>query len=152
MKAHLPRELNSEVAKTANALHRYHVSRAQAAIAKRVVSRDAGTDQRSGLFGFQFFRNRRQGSRLGNHHFSVSAVCCNSRNHGVKTMHKISATAWLALSVFATKETYADALSNIPLGNVRADLFNAANNFVPRHSRKSQAGKLTQHCSCIGMA
>jgi hypothetical protein len=49
MESHLPRKLETQMPKAANALHRNQVTTTQAGVAKSVVSRDTRTQERTGF-------------------------------------------------------------------------------------------------------
>jgi hypothetical protein len=49
MESHLPRKLDTQMPKAANALHSNQVATTQAGVAKSVVSRDTRAQQRSGF-------------------------------------------------------------------------------------------------------
>jgi hypothetical protein len=49
MESHVPRELDTEMPKAANALHGDQISAAQARVAKGIVGGDPRAEQRSGI-------------------------------------------------------------------------------------------------------
>src|SRR5206468_1964745 len=66
--SHLPRKLDTQMPKAADALHSDQVSTTQAGVAKSVVSRDTRAEKRSGFCGCELIRNRRDGACFSDHH------------------------------------------------------------------------------------
>jgi hypothetical protein len=50
MESQAPRELDTKMPQTTNALHCHQISAVQAGVAKSVVSRDTGTEERGGIY------------------------------------------------------------------------------------------------------
>jgi hypothetical protein len=69
----------------------------------------------------------------------------------VHAVHKITALTRFAFSILAAEESYSDALSNFPIGNVRANGVDAADDLVPGYSWKSKTRKLTFDRCDVGM-
>jgi hypothetical protein len=55
----------------------------------------------------------------------------------VRAVHKIAALTGLTLSVLSAEESNSDALPNFPVGNVKANGIDAADDLVPGHAWKS---------------
>ena len=125
--------------KTTNALHGDQISAAQAGVAKSVVGRDTRAEERGGFCGSEFVRNGSDAACFSDHHFRISPIHVYSRYHRVLTIHDVSASARFAHAVFAGNETDTNSLTDFPLGHSAAQGFNAANDFVPRNARQSQA-------------
>jgi hypothetical protein len=138
--SHVPRKLHTKMPKATNALHSDQISAAQASIAKSVVCRNTGAEERGGLYGSQLVRNRSDAVRFRNHHFRISSIRGYSRCDGVLTLHHVSAPAWLAHPVFAAEEADPDSLTDFPFGYPAAQGFNAANDFMSGNTRQSQTG------------
>jgi hypothetical protein len=136
MKAHVPRKLDTKMPKATNTLHSDQISSTQAGVAKSVVSRNARAEERGCFRGPEVVRDRRDAARFSNHHFRISSIRGNSRHHGIETIHNISASAWLAHSVFAAKEPNTDPLADFPFGHSAAQGFNAANHFMTWNARQ----------------
>jgi hypothetical protein len=52
------------------------------------------------------------------------------------TIHNVSASAWLAHSVFAAEEPDTDPLTDFPSGHSAAQGFDAANHFMTWNARQ----------------
>jgi len=137
--SHVPRKLHTKMPKAANALHSDEISGAQAGIAKRVVGRNACAKERSGFRGCELIRNRRDGACFSDHHFGISPICGYSRHDRVLTIDNVSAPARFTHAVFSGNETDADPLTDFPSGYSAAQGINAANDFMSRNARQSQA-------------
>jgi hypothetical protein len=70
----------------------------------------------------------------------------------MQAVHEITALARLTLAVLTAEESNSDALPNFPIGNVRANGVNAADDFVSRHAWKSQTRILSFDRCGVGMA
>jgi hypothetical protein len=139
------------MAETADALYRDKITRAQSGIAKRVVCRDASAQERSRFRGCEFIGNRDESAGLGNHHLCVPAIGRDTGNDRMQTIYKIATLTRFTFAVLAAEESYSDALPDFPIGNAGANCFDAAYDLVSRHSRQSQARKLSFDCGCIGV-
>jgi hypothetical protein len=139
------------MAEAADALYCDKITGAQAGISKRVVGRNASAQERSCFRGCKFIGNRGESAGLGNHHFCVPAIGRDTGNDWVQAVHKIAALARFTFTVLAAEEPDSDALPNFPIGNAWANHFDAAYDFMSRHSRQSQARKLSFDCCCVGM-
>jgi hypothetical protein len=69
----------------------------------------------------------------------------------MQAVHKITALARLTLAVLAAEESNSDALPNFPIGNVRANGVDAADDLMPRYSWQNQTGILPFHRCYVGM-
>src|SRR5215510_6765907 len=78
VKTHLPYVLNSQVTQTANALYRYHITSPRAGRAERVVHRNAGAKEQSGLVRRQVIRKRRHSFSRSHHVLGIAAVKAES--------------------------------------------------------------------------
>jgi hypothetical protein len=136
METHVPRKLDTKMPKAANTLHSDQISTTQAGVAKSVVGRNPRTEERGGFRGPEVIRDRRDAARFGDHRFRISSIHGYSRIHRVLTIHHVSASAWLAHSVFAAEEPYTDPLADLPSGHSAAQGFNAANHFMTWNARK----------------
>jgi hypothetical protein len=114
MKSHMPRKLNAEMPKAANALHSDQISTAQAGVAKSVVGRDPRAHEGGGFYGTELVRNGSDTPCLRDHHFRISPIHRYSRRHGVLTIHNVSAPARFTHPVFAADEADADPLTDFP--------------------------------------
>ena len=147
----MPRELDTEMPQTTNALHTHQISTAKAGVAKGVVCCDARAKQGGGIHGIEFIGNRRDGARFRDHHLRVSSVDSHTGYHRVLTVHAVSASAWFACAVFAGDQTDTDALAGLPLGNFAAHGLDAAYYLVAGNTRQSQTGIGAVHGGRIGM-
>jgi hypothetical protein len=139
------------MAKTTDALYRDKITRAQAGIAKRVVCRNASAQERSRFCRCKFIGNRGESAGLGNHHLCVPAIGRDTGNDRMQAIHKIAPLAWFTFTVLASEEPYSNALPNFPIGNACANHFDSAYDLVSRHSRQSQARKLSFERCRVGM-
>jgi hypothetical protein len=119
-----------------NALNRDQVSAAQAGVTKSVVGRDTRAKERGSFCRPELIRNRSDAARFSDHHFRISSVHGYSGDHGVLTIHNISASARFAHTIFATEETDTDPFTDLPSGYSAAQGFNAANDFMPGNPRQ----------------
>ena len=124
--------------KATNALHSDQISTAQAGIAKSVVGRDARAQERRGLCGCELVRNGSEAARFSDHHFRISTIHGYPRDHGVPTIHDVSAPAWFAHAVLATEEADTDPLTDFPSGYSAAQSIDATDNLMSRNARQSQ--------------
>jgi hypothetical protein len=135
----VPRELDTKMPKATNALHSDQISSAQAGVAKSVVGRNTRAEERGGFCRAELIRNESDAARFSDHHFRISSIHGYARYNGVLTIHNVSASARLAHPVFAAEEADTDALTDFPSGHSAAQCLNAANYFVTRNARQSQA-------------
>jgi hypothetical protein len=131
MESHVPRKLDAEMPKAANALHSDQISAAQASVAKSVVGRNTRAEERGGLNGSELVRNGSNAVRFSNHHFRISTIDGDTRCDGVLTLHHVSASAWFAHPIFTAEKADTDALTDFPFGYSAAQSLNAANYFMP---------------------
>jgi hypothetical protein len=117
MKAHVPRKLDAQMSKTADALHSDQISAAQASIAKSVEGRNASAEERGGFRSPEFIGNGGDASRFSDHQLRITSIHGDSWDHGILAIHNVSAPAWLAYSVFATEEAETYSLADLPLGH-----------------------------------
>src|SRR5262245_14369191 len=136
---HLPRKLDTEMPEPTNALHSDQVSGPQAGVAKGVVGCNSRTKERGGLCGTEFVRNGSDPTRFSDHHFRISSIHGYSRNHGVLTIHSVSAPARFAKPILPSDQADTNSLTDFPPGYSRAQRLNATNHFMPRNARQSQA-------------
>jgi len=136
--SHVPRKLDTKIAKAANALHSHQVSTTQAGVAESVVGRDPSAEKGSGFRGCELIRNRSEGACFSDHQFRISSIRGYSRYHGVLTIHGVSPPARFAHSIFSGNEADTDALTDFPFGYSGSQRLNAANHFMSRNTRKSQ--------------
>jgi hypothetical protein len=151
MESHVLRKLDAKMPKATNALHSDQVSAAQASVAKSVVGCDTGAEERGGLYGTELVRNGSDAVRFSNHHFRISTIRGYSRYGRVLTLHHVSASARFAHRVFTAEEADTDTLTDFPFGHSAAQCLNAANYFMPRNARQSQARVATRDRGCIGV-
>jgi hypothetical protein len=136
MEAHVPRKLDTKMPKAANALHSDQISTTQAGVAKSVVGRDPRAEERGCFRRPEIIRNRRDAARFSDHRFRISSIHGDSRHHGILTIHNVSASAWLAHSVFAAEKPDTDPLTDFPSGHSAAQGFDAANHFMTWNARQ----------------
>src|SRR4029077_14200458 len=122
--SHVPRKLDTQMPKAANALHSDQVSTAQAGVAKSVVGRDPRAEKRSGFCGCELIRNRSDAARFSDHDFRISSIRSNSRHHRLLTIHDVSASARFAHAVFSGDEADTNPLTDFPSGHSATDGFN----------------------------
>jgi hypothetical protein len=149
--SHTLRELDAEVAQTADALYRDKISGTQSGIAKRVVCRNASAQEWSRFRGCEFIGNRGESAGLGNHDLRVPAIGRDTGNDRMQAIHKIAPLAGFAFTILAAEESYSNALPNFPIGNAWANHFDATYDLMSRHSRQSQARKWSFDRCCVGM-
>jgi hypothetical protein len=53
----------------------------------------------------------------------------------MQAIHEIAALAGFTFTVLAAEESYSNTLPNFPIGNARANHFDATYDLVSRHSR-----------------
>jgi hypothetical protein len=138
MESHVPRKLDAEMPKAANALHRDQVSTAQAGVAKSVVGGDTRAQQGCGFCGCELIGNRTDGACFGDHHFRLSSVRAHAQYHRVLAVNNVSAPARFAHPVFSGNEADTNPLTHFPAGHACTQGFNAADHFMPRNTRQSQ--------------
>src|SRR5580700_7227213 len=136
----MPHKLDAKMPKSTNALHGDQISAAQAGVAKSVVSRDTRAEKRGGFGGLELIRNRTDAARLGDHHFRIPSIRGYSRYHRVLAIHDVSAAARFADAVFSGNQANTNPLTDFPFGHSAAQGFNAADDFMSRNARQSQAG------------
>src|SRR4029434_9847358 len=136
--SHVPRELDTQMPKTTDALHPDQISAAQAGIAKSVVSRNARAEERSGFYGRELIRNGSDAARFRDHHCRIYSIRVYSRYTRFRTIHNVSASARLAPSVLAADQADTDALTDFPSRHSAAQGFNATNHFMSGNARQSQ--------------
>jgi hypothetical protein len=139
------------MAQTTDALYRDKITGAQAGIAKRVVCCNASAQEWSRFRGCKFIGNRGESASLGNHNLCVPAIGRDTGNDRTQAIHKIPALARFTFTVLAAEESYSNALPNFPIGNAWANHFDAAYDLMSRHSRQSQARKLSFERCRVGM-
>jgi hypothetical protein len=120
MKAHVPRKLDAQMSKTADALHSDQISAAQASIAKSVEGRNASAEERGGFRSPEFIGNGGDASRFSDHQLRITSIHGDSWDHGILAIHNVSASAWLVHPVFAAEETDTDPLTDFPSGHSAA--------------------------------
>jgi hypothetical protein len=136
METHVPRKLDTKMPKAANSLYSNQISAAQPGVAKSVVGRDPRAEERGRFRGPEVIRDRRDATRFSDHRFRISSIHGDSRYHGTLTIHNVSASAWLAHSVFAAEEPDTDPLTDFPSGHSAAQGFDAANHFMTWTARQ----------------
>jgi hypothetical protein len=136
VESHFSRELDTKMPKAANALHSDQVSAAQAGIAKSVVGRDTRAKEWSGFRGPELIRDGSDPARFSDHHFGVSSIHGYAGDHGVLTIHNVSAPARFAHPIFAAEEADTYSLTDLPFSYSSAQGFNAANYFMPGNARQ----------------
>jgi hypothetical protein len=147
----MPRKLDAKMPKSTNALHGDQISAAQPGVTKSVVGGDTRAKQRSGFGGCEFIRNRTDATRFGDHHLRVPSIRGHSRYHRVLTIHDVSAPARFAHSVFSGNQSDTDPLTDFPFGHSAGQGFDAADDFMSRNARQSQAGVSTRNRGRIGV-
>src|SRR5215468_1007143 len=140
MESHMPRKLDTEMPKAADALHGDQVAAAQASIAQSVIGRHSRAEERGSVNGTEFVGNGSDRACLRDHHFRISSVLVYSQNHGVLAIHDVPAPARYAHAVFTGNESDTHALANFPPRHSAAQRVDAANNLMPGNARQSQTG------------
>jgi hypothetical protein len=135
----VPRKLDTQMPEAANALHGDQISTAQAGVAKSVVGGDTCAEERGGIYGTELIRDGSDAACFSDHRFRISSVYGHSQYHGVLAIHTVSASARFAHPVFATDQADTDPLTDFPPGHACTQRFNAANDFMARNARQSQA-------------
>jgi hypothetical protein len=151
MESHVPRKLDAEMPKAANALHSDQISAAQASVAKSVVGRNTRAEERGGLYGSELVRNGSDAVRFSNHHFRISTIYSYSRCDGVLTLHHVSASARFADTVFTAEKADTDALTDFPFGRPTAQGLNATNYFMPGNPWQFQSRVYARDRGRIGV-
>jgi hypothetical protein len=77
------------------------------------------------------------------HHFRIAAITRHASDNGVLAICRVTATTGLAGSVFTSKEPDSYTLAYLPGRNPPANLLDAANCFMARHTRIHDAGQLS---------
>jgi hypothetical protein len=117
MEAHVPRKLDAQMSKTADALHSDQISAAQTSIAKSVEGRNTSAEERSGFRGPEFIGNGGDASRFSDHQLRITSIHRDSWDHGILTIHHVATSAWFTNSVFAAEEAETDSLADLPPGH-----------------------------------
>src|ERR1700683_811922 len=77
------------------------------------------------------------------HHCRIAAITGHASNNGVLAICRVAAATGLAGSVFTSKEPDSYTLADLPGRNTPANLLDAANCFMARHTRIHYAGQLS---------
>ena len=80
---------------------------------------------------------------LCDHHFRIAAITRHASDNGVLAICRVAAATGLAGSVFTSKEPDSYTLADLPGRNTPANLLDAANCFMARHTRIHDAGQLS---------
>src|SRR6266403_32697 len=94
--------------------HGNQVSRLGRGVAKRAECREAGAQQRCGIYGGEVIRYRHEPARSGDQHLGITAIMLHSRKLLVAAIHQVAAPALFATPATATQKSHADALSHRP--------------------------------------
>ena len=151
MESQAPRKLDAKMPQTTNALHGHKISATQAGVAKSVISRDARTQERGGLCGTEFIRNRSDAARLSDHHLRISTVHRYTQHHRVLAVNRISASARLAHAILAGDQADTNPLPDLPSRHSAAQGFDAPNDFMPGNAGQSQTGICARDGGGIGV-
>jgi hypothetical protein len=135
------RELNSQMAQTADALNGTKIAAHRAAVTERVIGGDSGAEDRRGFHVTERVRNGRQRFDWSHHVLLIAAVIANASNFQVLRIAKIFAPARTAGAVLAAVPADADALAFSPGCDIGANLINEARDFVSRHTRVLNSGQ-----------
>ncbi|SPE28870.1 hypothetical protein SBA2_410053 [Acidobacteriia bacterium SbA2] len=127
-------ELNSQVAQTANTLHRHQVARQRPTVPQRVVGGNSGAQQWCSFDVAQTVRYRRQGLDGSHHELLVPTVIADARDFHIAAIAEVSAPAGVARSVMAAVPAHANTLALLPGGNTRTEFINNARDLVPGNS------------------
>jgi hypothetical protein len=140
--AHLSRILDSQMAKSADALNGDQIASARARVAKRIENRDACAKQRRGLGRGDVVWDGcdRLGGR--NHVFRVTAVVADGGNFLVLAENEIAAAAGIASETMTAVPPDSDAPAGFPVGNVSTDRVDAAGDFVSGNAWILEAGPM----------
>src|SRR5260370_7950161 len=130
MESHMPGKLHTKMSKSANALHRDQISAAQAGVAKGVVGRDTGAEERGGFCRTELVRNGSDAACFSDHHFRVSTIHSHSQYHGVLTIHDVPASARFAHPVFAADQADTDPLTDFPFVHSIPQPFDPPTDFI----------------------
>src|SRR5580693_768923 len=140
--AHFFGVLHAEMPQTTNALDSDGIA-CTSGVAERIERRDAGANQRGRIFRFELFRYESQCACLCDHHFRIAAIIRHASDNGVLAICRVAAATGLAGSVFTSKEPDSYTLADLPGRNPPANLLDAANCFVARHTRTDPGTCLT---------
>jgi len=140
-KAHLARELNTQMAQPANALHCYHIARRCSGVAHGVEHGDAGAKQRPGLVCRQIVGHDRNRLSRDDYIFRVPAVEADPGNLFEMAENEMAPATRVTLKTVSAVPADAHSLSGFPLRDVRPNRVDTPGNLVARNARILQSGK-----------
>src|SRR6266542_1321414 len=139
-KTHLCGELDAEMAEAAHAEHGDEVARARAAVAQRVVGRDARAEKRGRLYGRQGIGDPRQRDRGRDQEIGITAVVGDSGNlRRDLAGDEVPSPAGIAASAVPAVPADPDAIPHGPAGNVAAERIDRSGDLVPGNARIGDA-------------
>src|SRR5438132_2218763 len=139
--AHARGELDGEVAKAADALDRHGIARPGAAVAERVVRRDARAEQRCYIDGLELLGEVHTGFVRHDHVLGVPAVMTDPGDPLPFAVDEETLAAGVADEAVATVPADAHPVALLPLRHAGADLLDAPRDLVARNPRQLQTGK-----------
>src|SRR5438552_2885407 len=140
------------MAEAADPQHRDEIARPCAAVAQGTEGRDAGAKKRSGIFGRQFVRDRRQRFEWRDHVIGITAVIADPGNLAVRAGDEIAPAAGRAVTAMTAMPADADPLARLPVRHVGAHRIDDPDNLVSRYARVSDAGEGAQLGERIAVA
>src|SRR5262249_30171647 len=114
VESHLRSVLHSEMAKSAQAVHRYHVPRPSAAVAQCIEWGQTGANRGSGIKGRQIAGHPRDCADRCDHVFGVTAVETDSRDLTGHARKEITTAAMDAAAAIAAVPADSHALTGLP--------------------------------------
>ncbi len=148
----MARELHGEMAEAANALNGDDIAGPRAGIAQRVEGGDAGAEQRRRRRGIELVGDRGKRVDRRDHVIGIAAVIVDAGDFEIAAGDEIAAPAAVADEAGAAEPADADALPDLPGGDVGADGVDTAGDLVARHGGIVDAGKGAGRGEHIAMA
>ena len=127
------------MAQTADALHGHGVARPGPARAERVVGRDAGAEERTGVDGRELLRDARRRLVGHDHVFGVPAVVADPGDLRALAVDEEALATRGAHEAVTAVPADPDAVARFPLRHLRADRVDPPRNLVARDARKFEA-------------
>ena len=141
VEAHLGGVLHAEVAETAEAQDRDAVAGAGAAVAERVVGRDAGAEEGAGVGGGQVVGDAGGGLGGDDDVVGPAAVVRDAGDALLGAVQEVAGAAGVAGGAVAAVPPDPDAVAGLPGGDALADGGDPAGDLVAGHAGELEAGE-----------
>ena len=126
---------------SADPQHGDKIARQRAAVAERVVGRDARAHQRRGVLGREPVGDACERLRRRNHVLGIAAIVGDAGDLQIAAGDEIAAPARLAVAIVTAVPADADALADLPWTDFRANRIDGTGDLVAGHDREAYAGK-----------